>query len=85
MEERQELSLGWRFKISRRLRRSDWKERQEVPSGWNFKGRRLLRLEWSVGQRRQRGQRGQVARITGVVARGPDELEWPDELECPGD
>ena len=36
------------------------------------KSRRLLRLEWSVGQRRQRGQRGQVARITGVlgVARG---------------
>ena len=25
MEGRQELSLGWRFKISRRLRRSDWK------------------------------------------------------------
>ena len=64
LEEKEELPSGWSFKISRRLKRFGWKERQELPSGWSFKDRRMLRLEWSVGQRRQRGQCGQVARIT---------------------
>ena len=47
MEEKEKLPSGWSFKISRRLKRVDWKERQEFLAGWSFKSfRRLKKFDW---------------------------------------
>ena len=50
MERKGRASFGM-VKISRKLKRFDWKERQELPSGWNFKSsRRLKRFDWKGRQ-----------------------------------
>ena len=51
LESKGRVPSGWSFRISRKLKRPDWKEKQEVPSGWSFKiSRRLKRSDWRKGK-----------------------------------
>ena len=51
LERKGRVPSGWSFRISRKLKRFDWKGKQEFPSGWSFKiSRRLKRFDWKERQ-----------------------------------